>query len=336
MAVAGRRREAGALSASNEPTAEPTSGPDVRVGIPLAVTSATCFGLSGSLAAALMLAGWTAGAAVTARVAIAAVVLAVPALRAAGPDGASRRAALRRNAGTIVVYGVLAVAATQLCYFYAVSRLPVGVALLVEYTAPVAVVGWMWAVHHQRPSRLTVLGAAIALCGLPLLLDLFGGSGSDRGVDAAGVAWALAAMVGAAAYFVMSADDRTGLPPITLAGSGLAVGAVVLGVAAAFGVLPTTATATDVAFRRVEVPWWVPVLVLGLVTAAAAYVTGIEATRRLGSRLASFVALTEVIAATAFAWLLLGQVPLAVQLVGAAVVLAGVAVVRLGETRDPS
>ena len=150
-------------------------------------------------------------------------------------------------------------------------------------------------------------------------------------MDPVGVAWALAAMVGAAAYFVMSADDRSGLPPITLAASGLVVGAVVLGAAGLLGVLPVTATTDYVAFQRLVVPWWVPVLALGVVTAAVAYVTGIAATRRLGSRLASFVALTEVIAATAFAWLLLGQTPLPVQLVGAAVVLGGVAVVRLGE-----
>ena len=302
---------------------------ELRSGLPLAVVSAASFGLSGSLASALMDSGWTAGAAVTARVLVAAIVLLVPGLRAV--QGSFD--VLRRNAGTIVAYGVLAVAATQLCYFYAVSRLPVGVALLVEYTAPVAVVGWMWLVHRQPPSRLTVLGAAIALCGLPLLLDLLGG-GADGGVDVVGVLWALAAMVGAATYFVMSADDTTGLPPITLAASGLVVGGVVLGAACAAGVLPATTSTEAVSFRSVDVPWWVPILLLGVVTAAFAYVTGIAATRRLGSRLASFVALTEVIAAIAFAWLLLGQVPLPVQLVGAGVVLAGVVVVRLGEAPD--
>ena len=74
-----------------------------------------------------------------------------------------------------------------------------------------------------------------------------------------------------------------------------------------------------------------PVLALGLVTAAIAYVTGIEAGRRLGSRLASFVALTEVLMALVFAWLLLGELPRPVQLAGGLLVLAGVVVVKLGE-----
>ena len=74
---------------------------------------------------------------------------------------------------------------------------------------------------------------------------------------------------------------------------------------------------------------------LGLVTAAFAYVTGIEAGRRLGSRLASFVALCEVLAAVVFAWLLLGELPRTIQLAGGVLVLAGVVVVKLGEARVP-
>ena len=80
--------------------------------------------------------------------------------------------------------------------------------------------------------------------------------------------------------------------------------------------------------------WWLPVLGLGVVTAALAYVTGIAATRRLGSRLASFVALTEVLAALGFAWVLLGQAPRSIQLLGGALVLLGVVIVKSGERAD--
>src|SRR5438874_921518 len=82
--------------------------------------------------------------------------------------------------------------------------------------------------------------------------------------------------------------------------------------------LPLAATTADVHFGDVSMAWWLPVLGLGVVTAALAYVTGIAATRRLGSRLASFVALTEVLAALGFAWVLLGQAPRSIQLLGCA------------------
>ncbi|WP_457206855.1 EamA family transporter [Nocardioides sp. P5_C9_2] len=292
-------------------------------GLAFALVSATTFGLSGALARGLLDSGWSAPAAVTARIAIAALVLVVPgALALRG-----RWHLLRRNGGLVAAYGIAAVAGAQLCYFYAVSYLQVGVALLIEYTAPVAVVVWLWLRHGHRPHRLTVLGAAIAAAGLVLVLDVI--SGAD--LDAVGVAWGLGAMVGAATYFVISADEDNGLPGISLAAGGLVVGGTVLGVAGLLGVLPMRVSASPVSYQGVDVAWWVPVLALGLVTAAIAYVTGIEAGRRLGSRLASFVALTEVLMALVFAWLLLGELPRPVQLAGGLLVLAGVVVVKLGE-----
>lgn len=292
------------------------------------MVSATSFGLSGALGRAMFDAGWTAGASVLVRVLIAALVLSIPGLLAMR----GRWESLRSSAPTVVVYGVLAVAGAQLCYFYAVTYLQVGVALLIEYTAPVVVVAWMWAVHGQRPRRSTAFGAVIAGAGLVLLLDLVGGTE----ISLPGVLWAGGAMIGAATYFIVSADTRLGLPPISLAAGGLVVGAVVLSVAGLAGVLPIVASRDAVQFSQGEVPWWVPVAALGLITAALAYVTGIAAGRRLGSRLSSFVALSEVFAAVVFAWVLLDQVPRASQLAGAALVLVGVVAVRAGEPSVPS
>ena len=199
--------------------------------------------------------------------------------------------------------------------------------MLIEYTAPAAIVVWLWLRHGERPRPLTLAGAGIAALGLVLVLDLL--SGADLALD--GVLWALAAMLGAATYFVMSADTRSGVPPLALAGGGLAVGTVSLGVLGIVGVLPMDATTAAPTYAGEAVPWWLPFVALGVVTAAIAYTTGIAASRRLGSRLASFVALLEVVAAVIFAWLLLDQLPGALQLVGGAFIVAGVIVVKLGE-----
>ena len=129
----------------------------------------------------------------------------------------------------------------------------------------------------------------------------------------------------------MSADTRSGVPPLALAGGGLAVGSVGLGVLALLGVLPMRATTAASKYAGEAVPWWLPFIGLGVVTAAIAYTTGIAASRRLGSRLASFVALLEVVAAVIFAWLLLDQLPGMLQLIGGTFVVAGVIVVKLGE-----
>lgn len=311
-------------STSDPPRLLGRTGP----GLVLAAVSATTFGLSGALARGLLETGWSAGAAVTVRTALAAIVLLVPGLMALR----GRWSLLRSNLGLIVLYGVVAVAGTQLAFFYAVQHMQVGIALLIEYTAPVAVVTWTWLRHGHRPTRLVLVGAVVSAAGMVLLLDLL--SGTDLSTE--GVVWALGAMLGAATYFVLSADDAGGLPPISLAAGGLAAGSVVLLLAGALQVVPMSFSTADAVYDARAVAWWVPVLGLGLVTAAVAYVTGIEASRRLGSRLASFVALLEVVLALFFAWLLLGELPRPVQLLGGLVVLAGVVVVKLGEGPHPT
>ena len=297
-------------------------------GLGLALVSAVSFALSGPLAAGLIASGWTPGSVVLVRVALAALVLAPLGARALR----GRWASLRGSWRLVTVYGVLAVAGAQLCYFSAVARMDVGPARLIEYPAPAAVVLWLWARHGERPGRLTVAGAVLAVGGLALVLDLLSSS-SGSSLDPVGVLWALGAMVGAASYFVINGDDRLDLPPIALASAGLVVGTVVLGLAGLVGVLPMGASTAAAAYRGQEVAWWLPVLGLGLVTAALAYATGVAAGRLLGSRLSSFVALLEVLSAVVLAWLLLGQVPGASQLAGGALVLAGVVLVKLGEHR---
>jgi len=294
-----------------------------RAGLAFAVLSAMSFGLSGTLAKGLLDAGWTPGAAVTARIALAALVLLVPGLVALR----GRWHLLRTHGRFVVVYGLVGVAVPQLAFFSAVERMQVGVALLIEFTAPAAVVVWLWARRGQRPGPLTALGGVSAGLGLVLVLDLV--SGAD--LDPVGVAWALLAMVGCATYFVMSGSDGSPLPPVVLASSGVVVGGAALLLAGAVGVLDMGWTTDPASFQGVEVPWWLPVAGLAVVTCSLAYLFGIVGIRALGSRVASFVALLEVLFGLLFAWLLLGELPRAVQVVGGLAIVAGVVLVKLGE-----
>jgi drug/metabolite transporter (DMT)-like permease len=295
-------------------------------GLLFALASATAFGLSGSLARGLLDGGWSAGAIVLVRLSLGALVVAPLAVRALR----GRWGALRDHAGFILLFGALPVAGAQFGYFSAVQRMDVGPALLIEYTAPAAVVVWLWLRHGERPGALTVAGACLAALGLVLVLDIL--SGAD--LAPLGVFWALFAMVGAASYFVLAAKARPGLPPVALAGVALTAGAFVLGTLGVVGLLPMDASTASPSYTLGEVPWWLPLVGLGLVTAGFAYCTGIAASRRLGSRLSSFVALLEVIAGVAFAWFLLDQLPGPLQFAGGTLILAGVIVVKLGERRQ--
>jgi drug/metabolite transporter (DMT)-like permease len=308
-------------------------------GLSLAVLSAATFGTSGPFAASLIGAGWSPAAAVCARIAVAALILTVPALL----QLRGRWAGLRRNAAGVAAYGLIAVAGCQLFYFNAVARMPVGVALLLEYLGAVLVVGWLWVRHGQRPRRLTVTGSVTAVAGLVLVLNL---TGSAR-INLAGLVWGLLAAVGLASYFLLSAglgSARSGrpaggdpevLPPIAMAWAGMCVGAVTLGVLGWTGLLPMTASTSQVDFLGHRVSWLVPVLGLSVVAAVISYVAGIGAARRLGAKLASFIGMSEVLFAILFAWLLLGQLPTVLQFIGGAFILAGVTLVRLDELHGP-
>ncbi|WP_235201271.1 EamA family transporter [Microbacterium sp. CH12i] len=129
--------------------------PGLRLGLPLAIAAALSFGMSGAWARGLIDAGWTPGAAVTVRIWVAALVLLIPAVAALR----GRWRLLRRNVGIIAAYGLLAVTATQLFYFQAVAVMDVGLALLIEYTAPIAVVLWLWMRRGEKPTGRSVLGA---------------------------------------------------------------------------------------------------------------------------------------------------------------------------------
>lgn len=296
----------------------------VGPGLALALVSAAAFGSSGPFAKALLDSGWSPGAAVTARIGGAALVLLVPSLLLLR----GRWHVLRRHAALLVTYGVVAMAAVQLAFFNAVTTLSVGVALLLEYLGVVLVVVWLWARHGQRPRRWTLAGVVLAVAGLLLVLDLGGAS-----VDLGGVLWGLGAAVGLAAYFVLSAREAAGLPPLVMACGGMVVATVALLLAGAVGVMPMTAGTGDVVLAGAVLPWWVPVLELVLLAAVIAYATGIAATRRLGSKVAGFVGLTEVMFSLLFAWLLLGELPVPVQLAGGALIVGGVLAVRYDELR---
>lgn len=302
------------------------SGDRFRLGLLFATGSAFTFGMSGPLAKSLMVAGWSPTAAVAARLAGGALVLAIVATLIK-PDWVRQA---RQHARTVVIYGLIPVAGAQLCYYNAVAHLSVGVALLLEYTSPVLVIAWVWATTRRRPRGLTLAGVALAIVGITLVLDVFHGAK----VDAVGVAWGLGAAVCAVCYFMMSdavTADGSGLHAITLATGGLVVATVAVGALGMSGVMPMRFTANDALVAGVTLPWYVPVLLMGIIATAIAYTLGISGVARLRPSFASLVGLAEVLFAVLAAWLMLGERMTAIQVFGGAVVLVGLALARQGD-----
>ncbi|MBA0045731.1 EamA family transporter [Mycobacteroides sp. LB1] len=300
-----------------------------RTGLVLAIASAATFGFSGPFAKSLMAAGWSLTAVVTARLATGAAVMIVAACILA-PGWFSEA---RRHAKVVVLYGIIPVAGAQFCYFGAVRHMSVGVAMLLEFLSPILVIAWTWLYTRQRPRTQVLAGATLALAGMLLVLNIFSGAR----VEPAGVLWGLGAAVCAAYYFISShraGGKAQGLQPITLTTSGLLVGTIAVSGFALTGLMPTTFSAQDVQVAGWHAPVYVPILVLGVVTTAIAYLTGIAAIARLKPSYASLIGLTEVLCAVIAGWVLLGETIAPVQYVGAAVILAGLVLAHQGGDRQ--
>ncbi|MGJ0121072.1 EamA family transporter [Williamsia sp. MIQD14] len=313
------------------------TGPgSVTSGVALAVVSAVSFGMSGPLASALIDAGWSSTAATLLRLGVGAMVLVIP----TAIIGRHRLATIARAPWSVLAYGVMGVAMVQLCFFHAVEHLDVAVALLIEYSAPVLVLVYRRVVGGHRAERVTLLGAAIAITGLVTVVV---GGAEGWSIDPIGVAWAAAAAVGLAGYFLIAGPsarvDEDGRPrgdvdPVALTCGGLVVGAVLVAVAGAVGLLPMTASNADVTLAGGDLPWWTAAVAVAVISTAIAYVTGIAAVRHLGPTLASFVALMEVVTSATASWILVGQSMSPAQMAGAVVMLGGIVAVRLGTDRD--
>jgi drug/metabolite transporter (DMT)-like permease len=285
------------------------------VGLGLALVSAVAFGGSGVAAKPLIEAGLDPLHVVWLRVTGAALVMLPLAVR--------HRALLRRSPALLAGFGLLGVAGVQAFYFASISRMPVGVALLVEYLAPALVLGWVRFVQRRPVTRAAALGVVLAVGGLACVVEVWSG----LSVDPVGLLLALGAACCQVGYFVLS-DQGSALgadapDPLGVIAYGLLVGAAVLTVIARpwtmdWSVVGSTADMNGTSIAAPLLLSWIV-----LVATVVAYVTGVHSVRRLSPQIATVVACLEAVVATVLAWVLLGEHLSAPQIVGGAIVLLG-------------
>jgi drug/metabolite transporter (DMT)-like permease len=295
-------------------------------GLLMAVGSALAFSSSGPFIKPLLEAGWSLGAALLVRMGVAGLILSPSVFLAIRRQPGF----LRRHWRVILAFGLMPVLGCQLFFFSAMQRMPVAVALLIQYLAPVMLVAFVWLRTRRAPSALVLWGSVIAIAGLVLVVDISGAS-----FDLLGTIFALGAAVCVCVYFVISERAGDDLPPLALAAGGLLTGAAIIAVLCISGIMPFHAPAVDVALAGVEVPWFVPLMWVAAVATTLGYAFGVMAVPRIGSRVASFVGLSEVLFALAFAWIFLAEVPALVQFVGGALILIGVVLVRVDGMSAP-
>ncbi|MFE3830036.1 DMT family transporter [Streptomyces sp. NPDC059092] len=298
-----------------------------NVGLALALGSALAYGGSGVAAKPLIEAGLDPLHVVWLRVAGAAFFMLPVAWR--------HRALVRRRPALLAGFGLLAVAGVQACYFAALSRIPVGVALLIEYLAPALVLLWVRFVQRRPVTRAAAVGVVLAVGGLACVVEVWAG----LGFDPLGVFLALCAACCQVGYFVLSdqgADGEDAPDPLGVIAYGLLVGAVVLTVVARpwgmdFSLLGGS---VDLGGSRVAAG-----LLLGwivLIATVLAYVMGVISVRKLSPQVAGVVACLEAVVATVLAWVLLREHLSAPQILGGAVVLVGAFIAQSSTPKAPS
>jgi drug/metabolite transporter (DMT)-like permease len=293
-------------------------------GLTLAVLSACAFGGSGVAARPLIDLGLDPLQVVWMRMAGAAAVLLPVALRAYRLP--------RRRPGLVAGFGLLGVTGCQTLYFVAIARIPVGIAILVEFLGPALLLGWIRFVQRRPVTRAAAAGVVLATAGMTCVVEVWSG----LAFDALGLLYAFGAACCQVGYFVLAdhgTDDAEAPEPVAVIAHGLLVGTAVLTAVAhpwtmRWGVLAHQASLGDREVPAVLLVGWI-----ALVSTVAAYLTGVLAVRSLSPQVAAVVAALEAVVATVLAWVLLAEHLGPAQLTGGALVMAGALVAQTATAR---
>lgn len=300
-----------------------TSATTRTSGIIFGVTSSVTFAASGPFAKALIDAGFSPLQAVWLRIVGAAAILVV--LSAFTRRG-SVLPQLRAARTGVLVYGLAAVASCQALYFVAASRLPVGIAILLEFTGPVLVVGWVRLVRRRHVARVSAVGVLVAMLGLGCVVQIWSGVS----LDTVGLAAGLGAAAGNACFFLLI-DRLTGtIDALVLTSGGMVVGALALLPLAAPWSAPWSLLGRGVALGTHTAPGWLLAASLVVVSTVVSYVAGAAAIQRLSATVAAGLAYVEPAVASVIAWVALGERLGAAQILGGIVVLVGAYLAQRG------
>jgi drug/metabolite transporter (DMT)-like permease len=286
----------------------------------MVIVAATLFGVNGAVSKVALSSGLSSLRLTEARSAGAFIALTLIGL-------VRNRASLRverRELPRLALFGVVGVAFVQLFYFLAIHRLPVGIALLIQYIGPVLVAIWARTFGHEHVRRRIWLALALSLAGLTLMVQLW------RGVtlDGLGVTYALIAAVVFAIYLLLAEHEAQKREPIPLLAWAFFFAVVFWTIVQPWWSFPTSAAARTVSLQghlsSLHLPVWALVLWVIVLGSALPFALIVGAMRHISATQVGVTAMLEPVVATIVAWLWLNESLSTTQLVGAAVVLAGI------------
>jgi len=237
-----------------------------------------------------------------------------------------------RGVLVILGFGVTGVALVQYLYFVAIDRLPVGVALLLEFTAPVLVALFARFVYHEHVRRRMWLGLAFSLGGLSLVAEVWDG----LTLDTIGVLAGFGAALSLATYFLLGEHSVSSEPPLQVLTMAFIVAAILWNV-----IQPVTAL-WDVDLRApqslggnlsdLSVPLWVLVAWLIVLGTVVPFLAELTALQHLAVTEVTLIGMLEPVGATLLGWAWFNESLSGLQILGVVTVLAGIALAQTART----
>lgn len=292
------------------------------IGYTLLLSATLLFALNGTVVKSILLSGVSAVTLSETRAMGAFVILLV--IVAVTKPAALR---IRRDEWKLLLaYGVIGVAMTQFLYFVAIERMPIGIALIIEFTAPIWVVLWVRFGRHQAVRGSVWVGLLLAVIGLALIAQIWQGFT----LDGLGVAAAFGAAFALALFYVLGEHQRRG----THARDALSLTMWGMGGAALFWLLVPpwgfslwsayAGLSEPLAGSGPQLPLWVLTIWMVVMGTVIPFALAMKSLAYVTAAQASTIGMTEPLIASIIAWIVLSEVLTPVQIAGGAIVLVGV------------
>jgi drug/metabolite transporter (DMT)-like permease len=243
---------------------------------------------------------------------------------------AARRDLLRPPRGVLPVLGAFGIClvGANWAYYLAIERVPVGVAISIQYTAPVLILAATALAGRRTPPGIIWLAGALTLVGVALVSGTIGRAEGGAGLDGIGLAAAVISAVTYAGYLVTAeAAGRRGVHPATTLLSGFVVAAALWAV-----ILPVWDWPFEL-LRNGDLAW--RIVGIGLLGTLLPFALTVVAVRWISSAVAGIATTTEPVLAAILAWIVLNQTLCLPQVIGAALVIAGVLAAQLARHPSP-
>jgi drug/metabolite transporter (DMT)-like permease len=297
------------------------------VGVVMYLIAAFLFALNGSIAKAQIEAGLNAVQVTEIRTLGCALVLLIV-LAVTKPASLKVR---RSEVPFLLVFGLLAYLLTPFLFFLSVSLLPVAIAALLAFLAPVLVALWLRFVKHEPVGRGIWVALALVIGGLLLVSQVWSG----MTLNPLGVVYGLLTAAALAAYLLLGEAGARRRDVMSLAFWGFAIATVTWSILAPWWTFPwsilgTTTSMLDGAITGI--PVWSLVIIM-IVISVVPFVLVLMSLQRIGAQRGGILGTTEPVWAALIAFVLLGEVISPTQGLGGLIVLAGVIVAELASQR---